>query len=39
MTNGKRYQNTYLSLFVIRDGRVAMVREYCDTAVNRAAFS
>jgi uncharacterized protein len=35
LTNGKRYQNTYLSLFVIRDGRVATVREYCDTGYAR----
>ncbi|MDB5446132.1 MAG: SnoaL-like domain protein [Phenylobacterium sp.] len=38
LRNGGRYQNTYLSLFVIRDGRVAMVREYCDTAVTRSAL-
>lgn len=35
LTDGNRYQNTYLSLFVIRDGRVATVREYCDTAYAR----
>jgi ketosteroid isomerase-like protein len=38
LKNGKRYQNTYLSLFIIRDGRVAMVREYCDTSITRSAF-
>ena len=35
LKNGQRYQNTYLSLFVIRDGRVAAVREYCDTGYAR----
>ena len=39
LTNGKRYQNTYLSLFVIRDGRVATVREYCDTGYARETLN
>lgn len=28
---GKRYDNTYCGIFVIRDGRIAEVREYLDS--------
>jgi ketosteroid isomerase-like protein len=35
MKNGKRYQNTYHCLYVIRDGRLASGKEYLDTAYIR----
>jgi uncharacterized protein len=31
ITNGKTYQNIYHFMFVIRDGKIAAVREYLDT--------
>ncbi len=30
-TSGKIYNNTYHTLFEIRDGKIQAVREYCDT--------
>jgi ketosteroid isomerase-like protein len=28
---GKAYDNSYLAVFELRDGRIAQVREYADT--------
>ena len=33
MRNGKPYNNTYLSLFTIRDGKIVEIREFFDAAV------
>ena len=32
LVNGKVYNNHYHMLFVIRDGKIAIVKEYADTA-------
>jgi hypothetical protein len=38
-TDGQDYDNTYLAIFELRDGRIAAVREYTDTAyVGRVLF-
>jgi uncharacterized protein len=31
MKNGKTYQNTYHSLFIVRDGKIQSAKEYLDT--------
>ncbi|MEO1079119.1 MAG: nuclear transport factor 2 family protein [Pseudomonadota bacterium] len=35
---GKDYNNTYAQVFTVRDGRIAGVREYMDTALVDAVF-
>lgn len=39
LTNGKRYDNTYHFLVLLRDGKIRMVKEYCDTKLARDAFT
>jgi ketosteroid isomerase-like protein len=36
---GREYANAYCGLFVVRDGRIAEVREYLDTAYAARALS
>jgi uncharacterized protein len=38
LVNGKVYNNHYHMLFEIRDGRIAVVKEYADTAHARDIF-
>ncbi|HJP36747.1 MAG: nuclear transport factor 2 family protein [Gammaproteobacteria bacterium] len=38
ITNGKTYENIYHFMFVIRDGKVAAIREYMDTEHVTATF-
>jgi ketosteroid isomerase-like protein len=38
LVNGKVYNNHYHMLFEIRDGRIAVVKEYADTAHGRDVF-
>jgi hypothetical protein len=38
LRNGAKYQNSYHFLFVIRDGRVAALKEYNDTAHSTAVW-
>jgi hypothetical protein len=38
LVNGKVYNNHYHMLFEIRDGRIAVVKEYADTAHAREVF-
>jgi ketosteroid isomerase-like protein len=38
LVNGKVYNNHYHMLFVIRDGKIAIVKEYADTAHARDVF-
>jgi len=38
LVNGKVYNNHYHMLFEIRDGKVAIVKEYADTAHGRDVF-
>ena len=37
--NGNVYNNHYHMLFVIRDDKIAIVKEYADTADRREVFS
>jgi ketosteroid isomerase-like protein len=39
LTNGKCYQNKYHVLVEVDGGKIKSIREYCDTAPARAAFS
>ena len=39
LVNGNVYNNHYHMLFVIRDGKIAIVKEYADTAHAREVFS
>ena len=39
LVNGKVYNNHYHMLFEIRDGKIAIVKEYADTAHAREVFS
>lgn len=39
LTNGKRYQNRYTFLFVIRDGQIRSSHEYVDTKPFELAFT
>ena len=36
--DGKAYNNDYAQVFTVRDGRIAAVKEYLDTALVDAAF-
>ncbi|HXY91299.1 MAG TPA: nuclear transport factor 2 family protein [Acidimicrobiia bacterium] len=38
LVNGKVYNNHYHMLFVLRDGKIAVVKEYADTAHARDVF-
>ena len=38
LKRGGSYANTYHSLFVVRNGRIASGREYYDTAYSRSIF-
>jgi ketosteroid isomerase-like protein len=38
LVNGKVYNNHYHMLFEIRDGKIAVVKEYADTAHGREVF-
>jgi len=38
LTNGRTYANLYHFLFLFRDGKIAAVREYNDTAYMNASF-
>ena len=38
LVNGRVYNNHYHMLFVIRDGKIAIVKEYADTAHAREVF-
>jgi ketosteroid isomerase-like protein len=39
LTNGKRYDNSYHFLVLLRDGKIRTVKEYCDTKLAHDAFS
>jgi uncharacterized protein len=38
LANGRRYDNTYHFLILLREGRVQLVKEYLDTKVAQTAF-
>jgi ketosteroid isomerase-like protein len=38
LSNGRRYDNMYHFLILLRDGRVQLVKEYLDTKVAHEAF-
>ena len=38
LKNGKTYNNTYHFLFVFRDGKICLTKEYNDTAYAAAAL-
>lgn len=39
LKRGGSYANTYHSLFIVRDGRIAVGREYYDTAYARSVLA
>ena len=39
LVNGRRYDNSYCFIFTVRDGAIAQVREYMDTAKGKRQIS